>query len=489
MNTHAWSSAVTAVFNCLAVAAANDGSSTGTARDVAINWWWRTITLRDYNTRVVLCGTVLLGIAAGLTGVYLLLRKRALLGDAIAHSTLPGVAIVFWWSITAGVPKSQPLLLLGAAISGALGGLLVLGLRHWLRIREDASLGIVLSVMFGAGVSLVGIVQNRGSASGLDSYIYGKAASMTIDDAWLNGGLALAVLAIIAFFAKEFKILCFDIELARSQGWPVLALDLLLVSLVVTVTIIGLQAVGLILVIALLIVPAAAARFWSHNLSTILAISAVIGGISSGVGTLLSASFEKLPGGATIVLVACGFFAISFLYGRERGCVWQALRGWRLRRQQEQQHLLRSMYELLEARGQLEDLQSNRASPSLATESVAAERGWTSIITRHVAKQLERIGLMTVRPDGQLQLTPRGLVIARRLVREHRLLERYFLDQTAVSEGDADRGADYLEHALAPETLWELNSHFPDSDVESLPASPHPLRSAAAAKKDEKGKG
>ena len=445
------------------------------------SWWWRALTLSDYNTRVVLCGTVLLGIAAGLTGVYLLLRKRALLGDAISHATLPGVAAVFLWTITAGIPKTLPLLLLGAAISGSLGGLTVLALRHWVRVREDAALGIVLSVFFGAGVGLTGVVLRvpGGNAAGLESFIYGKAASMTISDAWLSGSLASGVLLVIVALSKELKILCFDVELARSQGWPVLTLDLLLVVLVVTVTIIGLQAVGLILVIALLIVPAAASRFWSHQLRTILIISAAIGGLSCGLGTLLSASFEKLPSGATIVLVACACFMFSFLFGRQRGVVWQLVRGWSLSRRQQQQHLLRSMYELLEFEGKLEDARQTRASELLSIQTVASERHWSRAMVRTVANQLERLGLVALRPDANLQLTPRGLVVARRLVRQHRLLEIYFMDHAAISEGGADLGADYLEHSLAPEVLWELDGLRGDSDTGQVPASPHPLHSPA----------
>lgn len=453
--------------NCLA---ALDGTASA--------WWWRALTLSDYNTRVVLCGSVLLGIAAGLTGVYLLLRKRALLGDAISHATLPGVAGMFLLMIITGLPKSLPLLLLGAAISGSLGGLTVLGLRHWLRIREDAALGIVLSVFFGAGVALTGAVVRMpgGNAAGLESFIYGKAASMTLSDAWLSVGLALGVLIIVGLFAKELKILCFDMELAKSQGWPVVWLDILLVGLVVTVTIIGLQAVGLILVIALLIVPAASARFWSHHLSKILWISATIGGLSCGIGTMLSASFEKLPSGATIVIVACSFFLISFLYGTERGLVWQLARSRRLKRQQQQQHLLRSIYELLEADGKLADVPTNRAPSSVAANHVAQHRAWSKMTTRRIALQLEQVGLLTFRPDEHVQLTPRGLVVARRIVREHRLLERYFIRQTDVSEGDADRGADYLEHSLSPELLWELDDQYRDSESEDVPTSPHPLR-------------
>jgi len=448
-------------------------------------WWWRALTLSDYNTRVVLCGTVLLGIAAGLTGVYLLLRKRALLGDAISHATLPGVAAVFLWTILAGIPKTLNLLLIGAAISGSLGGLSVLALRHWLRIREDAALGIVLSVFFGAGVGLVGVVLRvpGGNAAGLESFIYGKAASMTISDAWLSGALALGVLVVIVLFSKELKILCFDPELARSQGWPVLALDLMLVALVVTVTIIGLQAVGLILVIALLVVPAASARFWSHHLRTILIISAGIGGFSCGLGTLMSASIEKLPSGATIVLVACACFIVSFLFGIQRGVVWQVSRVWKLSRQQQQQHLLRSMYELLEAAGKISDeasqeLSSPRTSDALSVQSVAAARHWSRATVYRIAAQLQRTGLVTLRPDAHMKLTPRGLVVARRLVREHRLLELYFIDHAEVNEGGADLGADYLEHSLAPEVLWELNGMARDTQAGQVPASPHPLRVA-----------
>lgn len=442
------------------------------------DWWWRAVTLSDYNTRVVLCGTILLGIAAGLTGVYLLLRKRALLGDAISHATLPGVAAIFLWSITAGYPKSLSLLLLGAAISGSLGGLSVLALRQWVRVREDAALGIVLSVFFGAGVALIGIIMRLpgGNAAGLESFIYGKTASMTLADVWLSGALAVSVWLTIALFTKEFTILCFDAQLAASQGWPVVSLDLLLVALVVTVTIVGLQAVGLILVIALLIVPAAAARFWSHRLRTILTVSAIIGGASSALGTLLSASFEKLPSGATIVLVACGFFMISFIFGYERGCWWTLLHTARLKRQQQQHHLLRTLYEILEATGQVDDSPPNRPSGLVSSAAVANQRAWHQREIQRVARQLQQLGLVAVRPKNYLQLTPRGWVIARRVVREHRLLELYFLDNLASSEGDADRGADYLEHSLAPELLWELDGQFRDSDADPVPASPHPLQ-------------
>ncbi len=303
----------------------------------------RMLLLRDYNTRVVLLGTVVLGVASGLLGVYLLLRRRVLIGDAISHATLPGVALAFLWTATQGQEKSLALLLVGAAISGALGGAAVIALRHVARVREDAALGIVLSVFFGVGVALVTLVQKLpgGNAAGLDAFIYGKAASMTSEDVWLGLVVCGSVVGAIALFGKEFKILCFDSQLAKSQGWPVLLLDSLLIGLVVAVTIAGLQAVGLILVIALQVIPAASARFWTHNLSRMLLISALIGAVSCALGTILSATIERLPSGATIVLVACGLFMVSFVFGRKRGVFWRFAHHHEMRRQHDFQHFLR----------------------------------------------------------------------------------------------------------------------------------------------------
>ena len=178
------------------------------------------------------------------------------------------------------------MLLIGAAVSGSLGGLSVLLLRHFARIREDAALGIVLSVFFGAGVALVSVLQKikQGNIAGLESFIYGKVVAITGDDVALAGVVLVIVSIIVVALGKELKILCFDIELARSQGWPVLLLDCLLIAMVVAVTIVGLKAIGLIMVIALLVIPAASARFWTHDLNRMLMISGLLGGASCAGG-------------------------------------------------------------------------------------------------------------------------------------------------------------------------------------------------------------
>lgn len=452
------------------------------------DWMWRILLLRDYNTRVVLLGTLLLGIACGLLGVFLLLRRRVLIGDAISHATLPGVALAFLWSASGGADKSLAVLLVGAAISGSLGGVAVLALRHAAKIREDAALGIVLSVFFGAGVALVTIVQQvpGGNAAGLEAFIYGKAAAMTSEDVWLSGAAAaLMILAVIAL-GKEFRILCFDSELAQSQGWPVLFLDGLLIGLVVIVTIVGLQAVGLILIIALLVIPAASARFWTHDLNRMLVISAGVGGLSCVIGTLLSAAFAKLPSGATIVLSGCSLFMISFALGRQRGVVWRIVRVWELRRDQEFQHLLRATYEILDSRHSLPNFTGElKSSLPVFLHDIATHRGWSSAKTFRIARRLTAKDWIVLDWANQtLQLTPRGLLKALASVRDHRLLERYMMQEAEAQIGEADREADYLEHGLLPEHLAELAAVV-SKELGDVPPSPHALDGVPTPKKDD----
>jgi manganese/zinc/iron transport system permease protein len=278
----------------------------------------RVLTLQDYNTRVVVLGTTLLGLAAGLVGTFLLLRKRALLSDTISHATLPGIALTFilitYWG---GDGKNLIALITGAAIFSVLGTLSVILVQKYSRLKDDAALGIVLSVYFGFGIALMGLAtrMETGTAAGLSSFIYGKTASMLFFDAVLIGATALvsAIVCIVLF--KEFALICFDSNYAATQGWPVARLDFLMMTLVVIVTVIGLQAVGLILVVALLIIPPSAARFWTHRLRTMVVLSGIFGALSGLLGSTFSALMANLPAGAVIVIMAAVVFLFSLTFG------------------------------------------------------------------------------------------------------------------------------------------------------------------------------
>jgi len=289
----------------------------------------RTLSLQDYNTRVVVLGTMMLGIACGLVGTFMLLRKRALMGDALSHATFPGICLAYIiFQTWTGNGKSLPVLLAGATVTGVIGLGCVLFIRHFTRLKDDAAMAIVLSVFFGFGTALRGVVAKMeiGNTAGLDGFIYGKTASMIASDAITIGGVALlcAIVAVVMF--KELRLLCFDSAYARGIGRSVLGLDVLLMGLVTLVTVVGLQAVGLILVIALLIIPAAAARFWTNRLATMACIAAVFGAVSSVGGAVVSAHVTNVPSGAAIVITAATLFCVSALVGTTGGVLWKKAR-------------------------------------------------------------------------------------------------------------------------------------------------------------------
>ncbi|NOX58682.1 MAG: metal ABC transporter permease, partial [Planctomycetes bacterium] len=381
-----------------------DGASSGhrSITDTRFDWptWGeivRVATLRDHNTRVVVVGTTLLGLAAGLVGTFAYLRRRAMMGDALSHATLPGVALAF---LLTG-DKDLTYLLIGATITGVIGVLCVLAIRQSSRIPEDAAIGIVLSVFFGAGMALMSIVQasETGSAAGLTQFIYGKAAAMIALDAKIIGVSALIVAVGIALLFKEFRIVCFDHDFAASMGRGVLLIDLLMMAFVVLTTVVGLQAVGLILVVALLIIPAAAARFWTDDLLSMTVIAGAGGAISGWSGASVSALLPKMPTGAVIVLMAGVLFAFSMVFAPKRGIVATWWRHFLLRRRVAFQHFLRAMAEIEERAGE-------------ATSAVASDllkmRSWTASSFQRLAKRALNAGMLSRESWPILQLTDAG---------------------------------------------------------------------------------
>ncbi len=438
------------------------------------------LLLRDYNTRLVVVCTILLGCASGLLGGFLLLRKRSLMGDTLSHATLPGIGIAFIVLVMLGGDgKSLPVLMTGATITGVLGCMVVLFIRSQTRIKDDAAMGIVLSVFFGAGVAVLGFVQTmpQGSAAGLESFIYGKTASMVMGDfqllAWVTG--SALILSILLF--KEFRLLCFDEAYAAAQGWPVKWLDVLLLALVTAVTVAGLQAVGLILIIAFLITPAAAARFWTERLDRMLLLSAVIGALSGWFGASLSALAPRLPAGALIVLVAASVFLFSMLFGAERGVLVRWLRQHRLKRRIGRQHLLRALYEILEADGDVVESIRIRA---VAFRQVRGRRTWSDQQLRRYIHQAYQDGLIEERTkDDQIVLTEAGLEAAAQVTRNHRLWELYLIEYADVATSRVDRDADAVEHVLGENMVTELETKLLKLRTVGghvVPASPHPIQ-------------
>ncbi len=292
-----------------------------------------------YNATLVAIGAALLGMAAGVTGTFLFLRKRALVSDAMSHATLPGIAAAFIVMVAAGGDGRNLIgLLLGSAVSATLGLLAVQWLASRTRLNEDAAIGAVLSVFFGFGVVLLTVIQtmSAGRQAGLEDFLLGATAGMLYAEAVtiaVGGALALALALLLR---RPMTMVAFDPGHAATVGIDTRRIDLATMGLVMAVTVVGLKIVGLIMIIALVIIPPVAARFWSERTEAVVLIAGAIGGLSGYLGAAISASAPALPTGPIIVLVAFAIFVLSLLVAPARG----TLAAWaRARRYHRRVHL------------------------------------------------------------------------------------------------------------------------------------------------------
>ena len=280
--------------------------------------------LTSYNFRMVLLGTVLLGVSSGVVGTFMMLRKRSLIGDVVGHSAVPGLTIAYLLAEAnrAGSGQASVAWLIGGAfLSGVAGAVAVLLIDRTTRLRSDAALAIVLATFYGLGICLFRIIQQvpNGSAAGLKDYLNGKTASLVATDVWAFAIAAVVLSAVTLLLFKELAVLCFDADFARTQGWPTSLLEVLLTGLVVGVTVLGMQSVGLILVVATLVIPPAAGRFWTDDIKTLTWVAAIIGGLSAAAGVTLSGMYERFATGPVIVLCGTAIFLVSLVFGRRRG--------------------------------------------------------------------------------------------------------------------------------------------------------------------------
>lgn len=378
-----------------------------------------------YNTTIVLLGAALLGTGAGVIGVFVLLRRRALVSDAISHATLPGVALGFLAATALGLDgRSLPILLVGAGISGALGVVAVQWIRDHTRLPEDAAIGTVLSVFFGAGIVLLSVIQtlNVGGQAGLDSFLIGQAAAMSRGDAELIGIAAAIVTALSLLFFKEFGLICFDADFAAARGWRVAHIDLLMLGLLLAIVTIGLKTVGLILIIALVIIPPVAARFWTERLTAMVVIAGLFGGLSGFLGAAASALFPKLPAGGVIVLTAGALFLASLLLAPARGLIAGAFRH------------LRFKLAVAERQGLL----------LMAEKQAVTDR--LAIIWLRLKRLL----------DGTGEPTGKGMALAAEALRERRLWDCYRITYPADAIADMEWSLAPIEDVLPADLVAEL---------------------------------
>lgn len=365
---------------------------------------WSDLFL-NYTVRTVAAGAAVLGITSGVLGSFALLRRQSLLGDAMSHAALPGVVLAFMVTRS----KDPFVLLLGAAAAGLLSTLLLIAIVRYTRIKEDAALGILLSVFFGFGLMLLTFLQNNPDSrqAGLNTFLFGQAATLLTRDVQVMAGAGAVALLLVALFWKEFKLLSFDADFGASLGFPMRALEILLTFLLVIAIVIGLQAVGVVLMSAMVVAPAAAARQWTNRLAVMIGLAALFGALAGVSGALISSVGRGLATGPLVVLMASLLVIGSLLVAPERGLVWAWLKHQRNRRNLRVKPVLIDLYRLASQHSRWEHPHSIEA-----LRTIGRRRGGV----RASLNILAELGLVEAVDGMSWTLTAAGVAEAQRLL-------------------------------------------------------------------------
>jgi manganese/zinc/iron transport system permease protein len=417
----------------------------------------RFFSFSDDSVRFALLGSILLGISCGLLGSFLVVRRMALVGDALSHAVLPGVALGFLWNMT----KDPVAIFIGATAAGLLGTMIVGWITRTTKLKEDAALGLVLATFFAIGICLVTMIQRlpTGNKSGIDKFLFGQAAALSAQDVGLMAVTTTLTVVLLACFYKEFLVTSFDPAFARTIGLPVRVLQEVLMLLLAFAVVVALQAVGVVLVSAMLITPAAAAYLLTDRMHRMLLLAALFGLLAGGLGAFFSFLGNNLPTGPFMVLAASLVFAGAFFFAPRHGVIPRWWRQHSRVRRITRENTLKALYRVLEDRSFVDE--------GVTLEELCARRRETLEETHAQVSELERHGLVTLDgPRGAAHLTPTGWRQACAVVRNHRLWEVYLTNAANYEIDHVHEDAERIEHVLGEEMVRQLERRleFPHHD-------------------------
>jgi ABC-type Mn2+/Zn2+ transport system permease subunit/Mn-dependent DtxR family transcriptional regulator len=438
----------------------------------------RFFTFQDPSLRYALVGSMLLGISCGLLGSFIVIRKMALMGDALSHAVLPGVALGFLWNMT----KDPVAIFVGATVVGLLGTATVGLITSTTRLKEDTAIGMVLAAFYSVGICMVTMIGRlpTGNKSGIDKFLFGQAAAISENDVHLMAVVTALIVITIFIFYKEFLITSFDIGFARVVGFPTKWIHHGLMLLLAFSVVISLQAVGVVLVSAMLISPAAAAYLLTDRMHRMLLLSSLIGMGAGMVGAFLSFLGHNLPTGPFMVLGSSIAFGLAFLFAPRHGVVMRWFRKISRSKKVQRENTLKAMYHILEAR--------HFVGESIPIRELAEKRRETFEKEKEETLQLQRHGLATLDFDGDTVLfTPEGWLRACAIVRNHRLWELYLTNAAQISADHVHEDAEKIEHVLGEDVVLQLEKRLQyatkDPHGRSIP-SLQDLRQGFSGKQD-----
>lgn len=412
-------------------------------------------SLQDYNIRYVVVGSILLSASAALVGSFIFLKKKALIGDAVSHSVLPGICIAF---LAMGT-KNTLGLIIGAFLTGWLSLTSIDYIIYKTKLKKDAAIGLILSIFFGFGIVLLTFIQQTGNAaqSGLDNFIFGKAAAMTDEDIYIFGAVAFIIFITIFCFFEWFTLIAFDVNFAHSLGIPVKTMEMILTTLTILAVVTGITSVGVVLMAAMLITPPAAARFWTDNIRKMIAIAVIIGIVSGVFGAFISYISPSMPTGPWMVVISSLIAFFSFIFAPKKGYLPMYLLQKHHRRTIAQENTLKAFYHLGEKDG-------NFRNPRELNEIFEA-RDWANTDIYKNLKKLKRQGWINKIKDKWI-LTDEGKQKSARIIKMHRLWELYLNKNLNIASDHVHDDAETIEHIITPELEKELEKElgYPEKD-------------------------
>lgn len=369
--------------------------------------WWSSSWFADYTLRTVALGALILGATAGALGALAVLRRQSLLGDAVSHTALPGIALAFLLTGS----KAPMVLLIGAALAGWAATLVIIGIVRTTRVKYDTALGLTLSVFFGLGLVLLSLIQKRPDArqAGLDKFLFGQASAVLAEDVRVMALFGAAALAVVLLLWKEFKLLAFDPDYAQVQGFRVAAIDVALTTVLVIGIVLGLQMVGVVLMSAMVVAPAVAARQWTDRFGVMILLSGLFGALAGVGGATASSLALRVPTGPAIVLCVGVLVAVSLLFAPRRGLLWNRIAQRRRDRRFQEQATLLDLYTLARQHPDAVHAHDVGVVRAMSVEPAG---------TRRALRALRADGLVARDPAGRWHLTAAGYVRAEQVLRE-----------------------------------------------------------------------
>lgn len=412
-------------------------------------------TFQYPNIKYVVFGAVLLSVSSAVVGCFTFVQKKSLVGDVVSHAVLPGICISFMISGS----KDPFLLIIGAFISGWISIVVMDAIIRNTKIKEDAATGLSLSVFFGIGILLMTYIQHSGNASqsGLDTFLFGKAAALVGKDLLAFSIIAVAVLVVVFLFYKEFKLISFDPQFAKVTGLPVRKLEMLLTSITVLAVVTGIQAVGVVLMAAMLITPAAAARFWTNELHKMLILAAIFGAFSGVSGAFISYSAPSMPTGPWMVMILSIIALFSFFFAPGRGILIRQLHRFKIQKKLLEENLLKAFYRIGENSGD--------HFKHIGTNDLQLIRNFSPSQLKRGLRKLKLHGYLT-KVGETWTLSNEGHEKGRRITRMHRLWELYLTKYLRIAPDHVHEDADTIEHVITPELEARLEKllDYPTSD-------------------------